>query len=297
MSLTSHLEKLSYFYAAAKHGSIKEAAYHLNLSQPSVSKSIKILEEVVGKELLIRLPRGVTLTQEGKILFDYCHTLFAQLKDVEVRLKTPNESMAGSIRVGTYDSIAIYFWPKFLEEFLKKYPLIDLELTTGRSSNVQKMVENGEIDLGLIIEPTVSAGVEVIELATDSFQLYRACKMSAKKASDPNTPLIFMPDAIAGERGSRIIHLLGQISASRKQFKTSSLESTKELILSGIGIGLLPKMVAQSALKKKQITLTQPSNFPKNGIGNHKIGLVCPKHKKETKVLGGLIGEIQKRSW
>ncbi|MEZ4744109.1 MAG: LysR family transcriptional regulator [Bdellovibrionota bacterium] len=297
MYLQDHLEKLAYFYKVASLGSVKDASKALNLTQPSVTKSIKALEEAIGSNLFIRKPRGMSLTKEGELLKKYCHTLFAQIKDIEVKLKSPDDPLAGSLKVGTYDSIAIYFWPKFLKKFLKKYTKLDLELTTDRSRNIQRQVEAGELDLGLIIEPNPSHLLEVINLSVDTFQLYVSTKMSKSEIESAMTPLIFMPDALADENQNRLAHLLGVRNISRKQFKTSSLESAKELVVGGIGIGLLPKMVAEDAIIKKKIKVFRPNYFPKAGLGMHHIGLVFPKYSVNSAPLQTLIEEIKQQDW
>lgn len=299
MRLKDHLEKLTYFYEVAKQGSIKEASSVLGITQPSITKSIKILEDAVGADLFVRLPRGVKVTKEGEILLRYCHQLFSQLEDLETRLMSPDDPMAGHLKVGTYDSIAIYFWPKFLRKFLAEFPSLDLELTTDRSQVIQKMVENGELDVGLIIEPQASSQLEVLNLSTDFFQLYCSPKLKAEQSENLKAPIIYMPGALAGESKARLEHIVSAKGdyGSVKHYKTSSLESAKELIINGIGVGLLPKMVAQDALKKRQIVQIQPKGFPKSGIGKHKIGLVYSKHSKNSQVLQGLIGRIKEQAW
>jgi|GEM_PF-990449 len=296
MGLEQHLEKLRYFYEVGKAESIKEGATHLNLTQPSVSKAIKILEESIDTLLFVRRSRGVNLTREGKILFNYCHGLFASLNDIEARLITPEEPMAGVIRVGTYDSIAIFFWPTFLKAFLEKYPLINLELTTGRSRKIQKEVEEGKLDLALIVEPRTSSNLETIELKKDQFNFYVSSEMTDEKATQDNTPLIYMPDALAGQSLKRLSHTLKEDLTRKKQFKTSSLEAAKEMILQGLGVGLLPSLVADEPVKQKRMKPIDRLFKKSEPIGIHSIGLVFPKHKKDWSLLKGLISEIKSRS-
>lgn len=293
LSLESHLEKLRYFYEVAKAQSIKEGATHLNLTQPSVSKSIKILEESLNVKFFVRRSRGVSLTPQGQILFNYCHSLFAGLCDIEARILAPEEPMAGVVRVGTYDSIAIFFWPHFLKSFLKKYPLISLEMTTGRSRSIQKAVEQGELDLALIVEPKSSAGVESLTLIQDHFHFYASSSMTSEEILNSNTPLIFMPDALSGKNFKRLRHTLEVELHNRKQFKTSSLEAAKEMIVESLGVGLLPSLVARSSVQAGRIKKVDPWSINEVSVGTHDIGLIFPKHRKEWGLLKGLISEIE----
>ena len=194
MRLKENLEKLPYFYEVAKSGSMKKAAEAIYLTQPSLTKSIKALEEALGVELFIRQPRGVVLTSEGKILFDYCHELFHSISDVEEKLSNPMDINAGHLRVGTYESIAAYFWPKFLHHFSEVYPRLNIELTTGRSNYIQTKLEQNEIDLSLIVSPKKSSNLIIEKIFEDSFFLYRG--PHAKFKID-TAPLILMPEAFS----------------------------------------------------------------------------------------------------
>ncbi len=299
MILRDHREKLQYFYHGAKAGSVKEAAYKINITQPSLTKSIQVLEGSIDRKRFVRQPRGVKLTLEGELLFKYCHQLFAELNDVELKLKAPEDPMAGSLRVGTYDSIAIYFWPYFLREFLPKYPMLSIELNTGRSTDIQQWVEEGELDLGLIIEPKETNHLNRVMLYEDRFKLYATLSETPIYTSNEKAPLIFMPDALAGEKDLPLMksHPSLENNFVRKLYKTSSLESCKELMIKGIGIALLPEMVAKRDLEKGFIEEVKLEGFPEEGIGEHHLGLVYAKHRQDSETLQRLIQEIKEQGF
>jgi DNA-binding transcriptional LysR family regulator len=295
--LRDHLEKLHYFYQVAKAGSFKEASQRIAITQPSLTKSIQILEGSIDRKLFLRKPRGVQLTTEGETLYNYCHQLFSQLNDIEIKLQAPEDPMAGSLRIGTYDSIAIYFWPQFLKSILSKYPRLNIEITTGRSAEIQKLVENGELDLGFIVEPKSNQNTEVVELTTDHFVLYASTQAKPLYSDLASAPLIFMPDALAGEDNLRLFkaHPGLEQDNQRMLFKTSSLESAKEFLMEGIGLALLPRMVARRELEKGRIKPVSIEGFPKKGVGRHRIGLIYSKHKENSETLQQMISEIKQQ--
>ncbi len=291
MKLTDHLEKLKYFYEVASTGSLKGASKVVHISQPSLTKSIKILEDVVGSNLFVRLPRGMKLTQEGEVLYLYCQNLFSSITDIEQKLAHPNDSLAGSLRIGTYDSIGIYFWPKFLQKFLLKYDKLDIQLLTGRSAEIQDKLDAGQIDIALIVNPKKSPGIEVDILNNDAFKLYESCSDKVyKKGSE--APIIAMPTASVGTETIRDI-LNGIGFGERKIYTTSTLESVKELTLHGIGMGLLPEMVAKSPLSSKKIREVKHKGLPKEGIGPHAIGIAYHSNRRNSKIIEVLIKEIK----
>lgn len=300
MNLKDHLEKLPYFFEVAKTGSIRQAAERLYITQPSITKSIKILEDAIGRQLFTRLPRGMVLTQEGEVLLKYCYQLFSHLSDLEKSLAAPNDPMAGSLKVGTYDSIAIYFWPNFLRTFLSKYPKLDLQLTTNRSRTIQQMVEKGELDLGLIIEPEETNQAMTINLGKDQFRFYKSAEKKPIYSAKQDAPLIYMPDAMAGSDQAILDKFIGRLNddpknqkEERKLYQTSSLESVKELTLNGIGLGLLPKMVANEEVSKGRLKEVRPTAFRGKVIGEHNLGIVYSKHRENSPVLIKLIEELQ----
>lgn len=295
MYLQNHLEKLRYFYETAKCGSMKRASEVVAITQPSLTKSIKVLEESLQQQLFIRNARGVTLTNHGEILFKFCSELFSSLESVERTLTHPDDPMAGSLRVGTYDSIGIYFWPRFLKSFLSKYPKMDLQLTTGRSKDIQNKLENRELDLILIIEPQASLEIKTECLKKDSFKFFEstAKKKVYKKLSE--APLILMPDAIAGQQKLKDkLYTMGL--GKRKLYTSSSLESVKELTIHGLGVGLLPEMVAKDFIKSKKLKEVKPKDFGVNSsvkeIGPHTLGFAYHNKLTNSPVIRAIIEEL-----
>lgn len=294
MYLHEHLEKLRYFYEVARLGSMKKASEAVYVTQPSLSKSIKILEEVVGLDLFVRLPRGVRLTPQGEILYTYCHELFSSLRDLEMKLESSDDPMAGSLRVGTYDSISIYFWPRFLKDFLPKYPNLSLEMTTGRSFQMQEQLDNGELDLILIINPKKSATVEVEPVKKDFFKFYKSTKKKLVFDDLETAPFIVMPDSFSP--GQTLKEKLGGFGIEeRKVYSTSSLESVKELTINGLGLGFLPEFVCQEHVDKGALEEVDLGKGSKAGLFPHTLGIGYQKSRKGNALLEKVIQEIKEK--
>jgi DNA-binding transcriptional LysR family regulator len=292
MNITDHLEKLKYFYEVARVGSLKAASEVVFISQPSLTKSIKILEEVIGSHLFIRLPRGMKLTKEGEVLYSYCQKLFGSIAEMEQKLSHPDDPLAGTLRIGTYDSIAVYFWPKFLQKFLIKYKNLNIELTTGRSSEMQEKLDNGELDLILIVDPKANLNIKVETLRTDYFKLYQTTKKTKVYKSIDDAPILAMPNTLVGVQTIKDL-LFRSGLGPRETFSISSLESIKELAINGIGFGLLPQMVAKEPLAQGKIEEVKVSKFPSKGIGKHSIGVAYHTYRKESVIIKELLKAIK----
>ncbi len=273
---------------------MKKASEAVFITQPSLSKSIKVLEEVTQTELFIRLPRGVKLTQEGEILHQYCHELFAGLRDLEKKLDNSTDPMAGSLRAGTYDSIGTYFWPKFLREFLPLYPNLLLEMSIGRSKAMQEKLEVGELDLILVINPRTTQNIEVNIVKKDYFNFYTSTRKKNAYSELDQAPLILMPDSF--ESGTALKDKLSSMGLQNRHiYTTSSLESVKELTANGIGIGFLPSLVAEEHVTKGSLKKLSLPKVPKKGLFEHTIGLAYQKSRANNPLIQTVVEAVKSR--
>lgn len=292
MKLQDHLEKLPYFYAVAQEKGLKKASQVVGITQPSLTKSIKSLELALGGSLFERRPRGMILTEKGRLLESLCHEMFGLIKDFDYKWKSPKDPFAGSLRVGTYDSIGIFFWPYFLRDFLPKFPKLGLELTMGRSLAIQDMLENHSLDLALSISPPTKAHFVSEVLAYDSFFCYQGLQNQPIYNNVNEAPIIYMPDALVDEDSLEV--LINKMNFSQRvKHKSTSLESIKELVIQGLGIGLLPSFVAKDQVGKGLLEQVRPEKFPQKGIGKHSMALSFLKHQKENPLINLLTDQLR----
>ena len=130
------------FYEVAKTKNITDASKNLYVSQPAVSQIIKQLEEKLKVELFIRTQKGVGLTKEGEILYNYISAAIEQIN-----------LDSGEIRIGSSDMCLKYYLLPYLEEFQGKYPKIKINITNCPTPETIKLLEEDKIDFGLISQP------------------------------------------------------------------------------------------------------------------------------------------------
>ncbi len=286
MNIKENLEKLTYFQEVAKVGSLKKAASLVHLAQPSLSKSIKSLEQAIGHPLFIRHSRGVTLTKHGDQLLEFCNKLFSDIIDLENKLENLDDSMAGHIRVGTYDSIASYFWPQFLKQFLPNHPNLKIEIETARSAKLNEKLINRELDLILAVEQKYNKNIITEVLKTDHFKFYQAKKKSNRIFEFESAPIIQMSEVTQ--------KLLEEYHLDQKKiFNVTSLETVKDLAIDGIGIGLLPEQVAKKYLNKNQLEVIDLPNIPKFGLGEHNITIAYHRTNVNNNTLKAIINAVK----
>ena len=149
------LTALEIFRQAALQGSIVGAAARLNRVQSNVSTRIKQLEERLGKALFTRDRRGLTLTDDGRILLRYAERLLALSEEAEDAVAQAAPS--GSFLIGAMESTAAVRLPEILARYHALNPLVEINLLTDTAGGLIKRLKSREIDVAYIAEPVEEA--------------------------------------------------------------------------------------------------------------------------------------------
>lgn len=144
------LRQLKFFLEVADCGGFTKAAEKLNIAQSALSISIKKLEDELEVKLFVRRDRKVSLTAEGE-------SLALNAKDIFRRVATARQDIAdlrgllkGEVRVGLTPMLSSFFFPKIISEFKRRYPALEISIYGDSAGNIQRKVESGEIDMGII---------------------------------------------------------------------------------------------------------------------------------------------------
>lgn len=149
-------QNLSLYYifnCVAETGNISRAAKQLFISQPAVSKSIQVLEDNLNVTLFIRSSRGVRLTEEGQLFYQYTKAAFDTLKRGEANLRQIHELGIGHLRIGASATLCKHLLLPYLDGFVKENPHISITIENLSSSHTMRLLENGTLDIGLIAKP------------------------------------------------------------------------------------------------------------------------------------------------
>ena len=136
------LELYRVFKEVAETGNISAAAKNLYISQSAVSQSIKQLETALQARLFARSPRGVTLTGEGQMLYQYVRNALGLLATGEDKLSQAQQLLLGTLTIGASDTVTGQFLTPYLDEFHHQHPGIRLKIVSGRSAKVVSMLRS-----------------------------------------------------------------------------------------------------------------------------------------------------------
>ena len=141
---------LQYFLAVTREQSISAAAKRLHLSQPTLSRQLKDLEEELGKILFIRSNRKITLTEEGMLLKKRAEEILSLMEKTKKEISVSDETVEGDIYIGAGETEGVRNIVKAVQKIRENYPLVNLHIISGDKSTVLEELDHGIIDFALV---------------------------------------------------------------------------------------------------------------------------------------------------
>lgn len=267
-------ESYKIFYYVAKYQSISKAAENLLISQPAVSYQIKTLEDALGITLFVRTKKGVTLTDEGKVLFHYVEKGVESFINGEHALTNLKNLDYGNIRIGASTTVSKHVLMPYLEKFHKLYPNIDINITNNLTENLLTDLRNGNLDMLLLNLPMKEYSDLKIEKVLDVQDIFVANKdlfLSINKKLNLNElnnyPLLFQKKP-SNTREYLDNYLKDNNVVLIPKMEIVSYNLIMDFIKSGFGIGYATKEFITNKLKNKELfELDVVPKVPKRFIG------------------------------
>lgn len=280
-----NLELYKIFYNVAKNKNISKTANELLISQPSISKAIKNLEEQVGCQLFIRSKYGVVLTEEGKIFYDQIKTAMEIIDNAEIKLKEIINVESGTLNIGVSHTLTQKYLMPYIKIFHEKYPKIKLNIITGPTQTLFNKTRNGLIDFIILNLPYVIPNdfkteilkeIQDIFVATDNFKELKNKTLKLEELN--NYPLVLI------SKGSNTRYFLDNFTGENNvilnpEMELASYSLVDEFTKMGLGIGYLTKEFIKEELKNN--TLFEVKTTPK--IPKREIGIIYCENKLLSK--------------
>jgi len=150
------IKQLRTFLHVAETGSLSLAAIRLNVTQPALSRQIRLLEESLGAPLFIRTGRGVHLSEAGDKLLPRARTIADEMERLKMDMATFAGTISGEVRIGLPPSIGSILAGPVVQKFRNLYPNVHLRVTQMLSGGLQEALLNGRLDIGILFEGNVS---------------------------------------------------------------------------------------------------------------------------------------------
>lgn len=145
------LRVLQYFLAVAREQNISAAAQSLHLTQPTLSRQLKELEEELGKQLMIRGSRKITLTQDGMLLRKRAEEILELVDRTEQEVMQTDEAVSGDIYIGTGETDGVRQLARAANQLQARYPGIRFHIASGDAADVCERLDKGLLDFGVLL--------------------------------------------------------------------------------------------------------------------------------------------------
>ncbi|GFM75611.1 LysR family transcriptional regulator [Pseudomonas cichorii] len=287
-----NLNHLHTFSLVIVHGSFSAAAERLNLTQPAVSLQVRQLEEHLNLRLIERVGKRIKPTSAGSTLLEHVSRIDAVVEDAMLELASHAHGIAGQIAIGTGATACIHLLPPILQDLRRRFPDLDVRVSTGNTDGILKAVEENRLDLALVTLPASGRSLEVTPLLEDEFvAIFASQQDPLPEAFTPKTlsdyPLVVF------EAGSSTRLLINEwyLQAGiriKPVMELGSIEAIKEMVAAGLGYSIVPRMSVAATHHRRGLQVH--SLTP--GL-NRTLGIVLRQDKPVSKALRKVLDALR----
>lgn len=144
---------MRYFLTVAREGNITKAADVLHVTQPTLSRQLKDLEQELGKKLFIRSSHSIILTDEGMLLRNRAEEIVNMVDKLEAEFSSMEETIGGDIYIGGGETEAMKHIARVAKDVQVRYPNIRYHLYSGNEEDITERLDKGLLDFGILIQP------------------------------------------------------------------------------------------------------------------------------------------------
>lgn len=256
--------KLKIFKAVADLKSFSKAAEILFLTQPTVTLQIKKLENYLGVTLLKRDKSGISLTEEGKLLYEYANKIIEDYIQMEEALSSIKKDFSKILVIGASSTIGEFLLPKFLPFFLQEHKNLKLNLFIGNSKAVEEGILSKNFYIGLVEDEISSNKISATAFYEDEIVLIANAKCNIPEEIEVDQ--IRNYEFIFREKGSGTRNIVE--AALRKQgleikpnIEISSSKAIAKIVANSKYLAFVSRLVIENELKLKSLKIIKVKNF------------------------------------
>jgi LysR family hydrogen peroxide-inducible transcriptional activator len=258
-----NLKDLKYLVALADTGHFGKAAERTFVSQPTLSAQLKKLEEFLGVKLVERQPKNVQLTEVGKQVVVRARRMLDEGEEIIALARNNTDPFAGKLKVALIPTIGPYLLPRVMQKIRKALPHLGLMLYEHQTEPLLKRLRDGEIDLGIMALPISQEGMDSRKLYDEMFTVALpnnhplAAKSTIKIQDLKGQTLLLLEDGHCLR--DQALEVCSRIEIREAEdFRATSLETLRQMVVAGLGITLLPETAVESPFgSQRGLTIRQ----------------------------------------
>ena len=244
--------RLRVFREVVRRGSFSAAAEALSFTQPAVSRQIAALEREAGAQLLERTPRGIRLTEAGRVLLGHAEAILDRMAIARAQVESVARLAGGRLRIGSFQTANATIVPRAIAAFARRHPDVELSLVEATTRSAMARLRAGEIDVAIVTHLPEIDGADVDLVALLDDEIFVALPADHPLAHKPKLRLRDLRDETwieapgDGARPPLLSAALAHGFEPRIRFGAEQWLSKQGLVAAGVGVTLIPGLAIQT---------------------------------------------------
>jgi DNA-binding transcriptional LysR family regulator len=273
------LRGIRYFVQIADCGSITRAAANLGVAQPALTRHVQGMEEELGMQLLVRLPRGVRLTGAGRQFLDHCRRALRELDRAREELKADSGSARGQVILGVSPTLGPLLVPGVVERVRRQCPQVALKIVEHFSTLLFDGLLTGRIDVALLTNPSASRALKLTPQIAEPIVVLSAPQPKDSRRFYTLAELSKTPVLVTEAIRTIVDDQIGRYGARLSvDYEVNAVEAIGRLLLRGVGPAVMPVSTFHQEIADGRIVA-----FPIADVNVHRsLMLAHPVERRTT---------------
>ncbi|MBX3702285.1 MAG: LysR family transcriptional regulator [Steroidobacteraceae bacterium] len=257
-----NLRDLQYLVALAETRHFGRAAARCHVSQPTLSAQLKKLEAFLGVALIERRPRRIALTVAGGAVVERARRMLQDAEDIRALARASQDPLAGQLKIGLIPTLGPYLLPRVMPRIAQSLPKLSLLLHEYQTAPLVQRVLDGELDLAVLALPADTRGLQTRPLFAETFlaampEEHRLASRRRLKPSDLAGEKVLLLEEGHCLR-EHALEVCARVGTDEQDFRATSLETLRQMVASGLGITLLPRLAAEGPFASARGMVVRP---------------------------------------
>ena len=260
-----NLQQIEYLLALDKYRNFSVAAEKVFVTQPALTIQIKNLERELGVEIFDRNKKPIIPTEIGEELIEHARLLHRNTEKFKDIVNEFKADFSGELRIGIIPTVAPYIVPKFVNNFMVKYPNVNLTFSEVISEDILVQLKDGTLDAGILVTPFPMENTIVFPLYYEKFYTYVSTEHPLSKRKKIRTSELDLEDLWLLEEGNcfrnQIINICTRdveyTSKGKFRYESLSIDSLMKIVDSSKGITVIPEF-AKTLLPNEKQAMAKP---------------------------------------
>ncbi len=262
------LDQLRYIVALDSERNFVRAAEKCFITQPALTIQIQKLEEELGVVIFDRSKKPLIPTDIGQQIIEQAKFVLQETHKIKELVREYEQDLSGELKLGIIPTLAPYLVPLFINDFLNRYPYVQITIIEKQTETIIARLKNGDLDVGIFVTPWNDPGIRVKPLFYETFYVYVSPEHFLFKKKNITYANLAIDDIWLLEEGNcfrnQVINIC-QVSREKNKppfrYESASIEALKKIVETRAGVTLIPEL-ALSNIPEANLFMLRPFKKP-----------------------------------